>query len=210
MRFERKYRIENMDLRHVLLLLKVHPASFKKIHPDRTINNIYFDTNNMGCANANIDGINIRKKFRVRWYGNNPFQLEDPTLEVKFKENQLGGKKLISLSNFKLDELKSITATVNKNIGNQYPLIPTLLNSYDRSYWGSFDNKIRITIDSNLRFHSLLHSPHFQKYRCRDEAVIMEIKYEKDQERTINRITELFPFRLSKNSKYVNGLLLTS
>ena len=95
------------------------------------------------------------------------------------------------------------------SISEQFVLFPTLLNSYDRSYWGTFDKKIRITIDSNMRFHSLLHTPRFTTYRQRDQAVIMEIKYDQDQEQHIHRITELFPFRLSKNSKYVNGLMLT-
>ena len=208
MRFERKYRIENMELKHVLLLLKIHPASFYKIHPNRTINNIYFDTPNMACANANIDGINIRKKYRIRWYGENQHKLVDPILEIKYKENQLGGKHHIPMPDFKLENLDDISSKVNST-SEQCILFPILLNSYDRSYWGTFDKKIRITIDSNMRFHSLLHSPRFTTYRQRDQAVIMEIKYDQDQEQHLHRITELFPFRLSKNSKYVNGLMLT-
>ena len=94
MRFERKFRIENMELGHVLLHLKIHPASFYRLYQDRTINNIYFDTPNMACAHDNLDGNNIRKKYRIRWYGKDQHTLTKPILEVKYKENLLGGLSL--------------------------------------------------------------------------------------------------------------------
>ena len=209
MRFERKFRIENMELRHVLLHLKIHPASFYRLYQDRTINNIYFDTPNMACAHDNLDGNNIRKKYRIRWYGKDQHTLTKPILEVKYKENLLGGKDHIALPDFKLSQIDEITKATNEAIPNQHSLQPVLLSSYDRSYWSTRDKKFRITIDHNLRFHSLLHTRSFKKYNCRDKAIIMEIKYEQEYENELNRITELFPFRLSKNSKYVNGLMLT-
>ncbi|BDS13251.1 polyphosphate polymerase domain-containing protein [Aureispira anguillae] len=209
MRFERKYRIENLSMIHIMQIIKSHPASFYKLYPNRTVNNIYFDSPNLTCLNDNLKGINVRKKYRVRWYGTDTKKIIQPKLEVKYKENELGGKTIFDVPPFALSDLKTIQKEVNQLIPQQFSLQPTLLNSYERSYWGTKNGKFRITIDSNLRFHSLLHSPNFVKYSHRDAVVIVELKYEKEDEKDLQRISRFLPFRLSKNSKYVNGILLT-
>lgn len=209
MRFERKYRVENLSMHHIMQLIKVHPASFYKLYPDRDINNIYFDTPNMTCLNDNLSGSNIRKKYRVRWYGEDLKTAHAPKLETKYKENELGGKTILSVDSFSLSNIKDIQKQVNQLIPQQHTLQAVLLNSYTRSYWGTKDGKFRLTIDSNLRFHSLLHSPNFSKYVHKDNVIIVELKYEKEDEKDLARITKYLPFRLSKNSKYVNGILLT-
>lgn len=209
MRFERKYRVENLSMNHIMQIIKSHPASFYKLYPNRTVNNIYFDSPNLVCLNDNLMGINVRKKYRVRWYGDHIKNVVAPKLEVKYKENELGGKTIFEVAPFQLSNIRAIQKEVNKIIPQQFSLQPTLLNSYERSYWGTKDGKFRITIDSNLRFHSLLHSPNFIKYTHRDAVVIVELKYEKEDEQNLQRIIRFLPFRLSKNSKYVNGILLT-
>ena len=209
MRFERKYRVDNLSMYHILQIVKSHPASFYKLYPDRTINNIYFDTPNMTCLNDNLSGINIRKKYRVRWYGDDIRAIVQPKLEVKYKENELGGKTIFDAEVFSLSNIRAIQQQVNELIPQQDTLQPTLLNSYRRSYWGTKDGKFRITIDSQLHFHSLLHSPYFFKYVHSDKVVVVELKYDEAVEKDLKRITRFLPFRLSKNSKYVNGILLT-
>lgn len=209
MRFERKYRVENLSMPHIKQIIKSHPASFYKLYPNRTVNNIYFDSPNMVCLNDNLMGINVRKKYRTRWYGADTKQIIHPKLEVKYKENELGGKTIFDLPSFELSNIKALQKEVNHLIPQQFSLQATLLNSYERSYWGTKDGKFRITIDSNLRFHSLLHSPNFIRYLYRDPVVIVELKYDREDEKDLHRITRFLPFRLSKNSKYVNGILLT-
>ncbi|MBL4650842.1 MAG: hypothetical protein JKY03_14010 [Aureispira sp.] len=54
-----------------------------------------------------------------------------------------------------------------------------------------------------------MHSPNFNRYLHRDPVVIVELKYDREDEKDLHRITRFLPFRLSKNSKYVNGILLT-
>ena len=209
MRFERKYRIENMTMRHVLLFIKMHPVSFRNIYPNIIINNIFFDTPHLASAQDNLDGSSIRKKYRLRWYGESQHIISKPMLETKYKENALGGKLHKKMPDFELKNLNDITKAVNDAIVQKTVLKPILLNSYERSYWGSPDGKFRVTVDHNLRFHSLMHSPNFQKYNCNDAAIIMEVKYEEEDEIDFDRIGKMFPFRLSKNSKYINGIFLT-
>lgn len=209
MRFERKYRIDNLVLQHVQQIVQVHPASFKKIYPDRVVNNIYFDTPQFTCLQDNLNGINIRKKYRLRWYADVPENIAQPQFEVKYKENELGGKKIVKMPDFNLNALGPIQQKVNEVLQGQQILVPTLLNSYNRSYWGTKDQKFRITIDSALKFHPLYYLPKFKKYRILDKAIILELKYDLEDEQQVNRILSHLPFRLSKNSKYVNGILLT-
>ena len=41
MRYERKYKIENLSLSLVEQSIRLHPAGFRKIFPDRQVNNIF-------------------------------------------------------------------------------------------------------------------------------------------------------------------------
>ena len=69
MRYERKYRIENVDISLINQIVKMHPAGFRKAYPDRSVNNIYLDTPDFETYRANVAGVSERKKYRVRWYG---------------------------------------------------------------------------------------------------------------------------------------------
>lgn len=209
MRFERKYRIENMSLPHILQIIKSHPASFSKLYPDRRVNNIYFDSPHFECLNDNLMGANLRKKYRIRWYGEEMQQIKNPRLEVKYKENLLGGKTILPLEDLSLDDLIHIQSKVSEQINHKSQLNPVLLNSYYRSYWATDDGKFRITVDSQMYFHALYHSPFFTQYLHQDQAMVLELKYEQEDEDALERINAFLPFRLSKNSKYVNGILLT-
>ena len=106
--------------------------------------------------------------------------------EVKYKENDLGGKQHVPLQDFILSDLDEITTIVNKQTLDQPLSFPTLLNSYDRSYWGtSVQENSNNHYDSNLLLYSLLHTPNFMEYTRKDRAIIMEIKYDKDQEKRL-------------------------
>ena len=92
-RFEKKWLFKNTLYPEVLLSLYRSKFFFRQQHTSRFINSIYFDTNNLDCINDNLDGTNIRKKFRVRWYGNNK-SLNNPNLEIKYKKNFESYKKI--------------------------------------------------------------------------------------------------------------------
>jgi len=199
-----------MSIGHIIQIIKSHPAGFYEVFPKRNVNNIYFDTPNLECLNDNLAGVSHRKKYRARWYGEAVEKIAKPKLEIKYKENMLGGKNFLPLTDFSLKDLSALKKEVNTLIVTPFVLEPVLLNSYSRSYWETRCGRFRITVDSKLYFHSLIHSPHFFKYICEDRAFIVELKYEAEDEDTVDRITRFLPFRLSKNSKYVNGVLLTS
>jgi len=208
MRYERKYKIENLTLPLVEQSVRLHPASFKKIFPDRQVNNIYFDTSDFRTYKDNVRGIAERKKFRVRWYGENLKQIHQPVFEIKIKNNLLGDKISKQVDESDLSNLDVITKQLQTLSKAILPLQPTLLNSYWRSYYGTSDGKFRITIDSQLRYFSLLEKRKFQSYQLKDKGVVMELKYHQDLDNQTDRITQHFPYRMSKSSKYVTGIMM--
>ena len=206
MRYERKYRIENTAPHLVEQIVRMHPASFRTAYPDRQVNNIYFDTPSFAAFHENESGVAQRKKYRLRWYG--PFLqiMEKLVLEVKIKENLLGYKESYPLGNFSFQQLEAVSAQVNRKIADYQLLLPTLMNSYQRSYWVTPNNKIRLTIDSQMYFHPLYKQRNFSKYHLHDPAVIVEVKYDEKEESAAREIMQHLPFRITKNSKYVNGM----
>lgn len=210
MRYERKYKIENLSLSLVEQSIRLHPAGFRKIFPDRQVNNIYFDTSDWTTFKENVMGIAERKKFRVRWYGENLQEIEKPVFEIKIKSNQLGDKISHPFSPFQLSNLNVLTKEVQKLSQAKVPLIPTLLNSYIRSYFGTPDGKFRVTIDRNMRYFSLTNNTQFNAYRVQDEEVVLELKYDETLDLATDRITQHLPFRMTKSSKYVSGIELVN
>ncbi len=211
MRYERKYRLEGVSVPAIRQLLRLHPASFRTLHPDRQVNNIYFDTPSLSTFRQNAGGDGDRKKFRLRWYGTDLWDTREARLEIKFKENELGGKHVQPISPFDLHDLRELTAEVQALTSAQQKnvLLPTLLNSYGRSYFISMNGRYRLTMDYDLRYHSLIRAPHFRSYHIQDAAVVLEIKYEAAEDAGIGHITQHLPFRQSRHSKYVNGMQMT-
>ncbi len=207
MRYERKYRITDLQLAHIIQAVKYHPTSFRKIYPDRKINNIYFDTLGLQTYRDNVMGIAERQKFRIRWYGDTRSVMQ-PKLEIKKRLNELGTKEIFNLESFDLNALERMSDEITRLTKTNTHLQPILLNAYQRSYWGSPDGKFRITIDHDMCFHSKMNM-RFRSFQIWDEAIILELKYDQVDEKHVDRIAQFIPFRRTKNSKYVNGVALT-
>lgn len=211
-RYERKFRIESHVLPQVLTLVKTHPALFKTTYPSRTVNNIYLDTLQLNSFQETLSGSQKRCKFRVRWYnqvGKNI--IFKPVLELKIKDGHIGNKLQYQLSPLNLDQVKknflspylqqqkNIPLYVKQRLKN---LFPSLINSYCRHYFVSCDGKFRLTIDSDIIFRR----PSYKNLFIKDNAIIIEIKYDQKNENEISSITNPLVFRLCKNSKYGIGL----
>lgn len=207
MRFERKYRIENVDISFIKHLVKMHPAGFRKAYPDRRINNIYLDTPDFETYRANVAGVSERKKYRVRWYGHELSQMKKPTFEIKYKQNQVGIKFSKKLIDFSSQSVNLVLPTIQRMSPDQSSLVPVLVNTYDRSYYMTSDKKFRITIDWDMRFGNFQTDLRHLPYKD-ENGIVLELKYDAIFEKESDRITQHIPFRLTKNSKYVNGVSL--
>jgi SPX domain protein involved in polyphosphate accumulation len=203
MRYERKFRVEQVEEGLLRQLILHHPYHFQTAFPDRLVLNIYFDTPEFTCFQENVAGISVRKKFRLRWYqtdwGEKAF---GHRWEIKKKENQLGDKETRKLSRIE----------GNRPIFPGEPqLLPTLMNAYRRSYFLSGCQRFRLTLDHQLGYSLPPHgwppfpaqSGHFPFH---DTAAILELKYAEELDQNIEDLTSYFPFRQTRNSKYVQGV----
>ena len=203
-----------MSKSEVEMIINMNSFRFSEIYKERYINNIYFDTPLLTNYFDNIEGNYNKKKTRIRWYGDLFGQVDNPILEFKIKKGELGEEKTYSLENFnfecdyfKNDFLALFDKCNQKSIIKTKGLRPTLLNRYKRKYFQSFDKKFRITLDTNLRYYSIfnrivsLHGGYLD-----DQNVILELKYGIEMQEDANFISNNFPFRMTKSSKYVMGI----
>ena len=162
----------------------------------------------------NIEGVSERTKVRIRWYGDMGEKVTNPVLEFKRKYGLLGVKDKYAINGFNLTEVNDakflhniIEHKINEDQWHQlFSLRPTLINRYRRQYYVSFDKKFRITLDRNLEYYLPALS---QTRKFRDPiGTIMELKYSHENEEVASLITQQFPFRLSKSSKYVRGIMM--
>ena len=215
-RYERKFFITEISSKDIDSIVKLHPAIFSEIFHERSVNNIYFDTPDLNNYFDNIDGNMYRIKSRIRWYGRTFGVIEKPVLELKIKNGLLGRKEAYSLDTFKLDGHFNMQKIVQIIQNTNIPEIvtigikssqPTLLNKYNRKYFLSADKRYRITIDTNQVFYRIGSQNNFFLNKIKNDLnVILELKYNIDADDDVNRITEHFPFRLTKSSKYISGL----
>lgn len=215
-RYERKFLIVDYSCSEVEQFIKFHPACFSEIFQKRRVNNIYFDTLGMDNYHDNVDGQQSRKKVRIRWYGNLNGQIIAPILEYKIKHGLLGYKRSFELSNFTLDnqfEKNMLSRLINESrlpekIRHELrSLYPALLNTYERKYFLSADKKFRITIDSHLNYYKISTvQNNFISKSADHQSTILELKYDAVLEEEANSLTNLFPFAMTKNSKYLQGM----
>ena len=215
-RYERKYYLSGEDYRYVRTLILNHPASFRTVFYPRTINNIYFDTPGFDFFYDNVNGHQLRKKIRIRWYDETFARQEKLMLEYKLKNGLLGDKISYPLADiytgegFEFAQMRNEIKTCQLPIQVANELLvnyPTLLNRYIREYFISDDGKCRITLDRDLSFFRI-HSGKNYFNTCYNLSgdMIMEMKYDPVDEPIANAISQKFPFRITKSSKYVIGV----
>ena len=82
--------------------------------------------------------------------------------------------------------------------------------SYFRSYYISANKNYRITIDQQLTYYYIGPGINFILPKNSQKGIIIEIKYSMKDDDEVQMITNQFPFRLTRNSKYVQGLSLVN
>lgn len=216
-RCERKFYIEGLTRKEVETILRFHPAIFKEIYYKRSVNNIYFDSFNLQHYFDNVSGVDKRLKVRIRWYGNLFGFIEKPTLELKLKHNLHAGKLFYPLKPFTLDN--SFSIDVIHKIFNESSLHGvlklrlkelkfSLLNNYNRKYFLSSNSKYRITIDTDMQAFKLApYQNNFLSKSTNYTTTILELKYDNSYDEFTDSITNYFPFRITRSSKYVDGIV---
>lgn len=218
LRYERKFIFSSPHLEDLVQQLYLNSFGFKEIFEKRRVNNVYFDDQNLNFYKQNVSGDGKREKYRLRWYGENYSQVEKPAIEIKRKFGEVGDKITHKLENLSLnlnevDAFHIIGLITDKLCDHPFLknkmllLQPTLFNSYERRYFLSHCTKFRITLD----FHQRFYNPSYVNYisserRIEDDIVVLELKYNLEDDIEARSISQGFGPRVSRNSKYVQGI----
>lgn len=127
-------------------------------HGSYRVSSRYFDTPYDKALRQKLDGVNMREKFRIRYYG---ADLSFIRLEKKFKVNGLCGKQ-----SARLDEKQAraiLSGDIDFLLGSQNPLLLELYSKmkgqllapkttviYDREAFVYEPGNVRITLDRNI------------------------------------------------------------
>ena len=206
MRYELKYYLTEGDYDRFIAVVNEHPAGFVKNYPDRTVNNIYLDSPDLDSWHETQFGLSERKKYRIRWYGDWE-RMEQPALEIKVKQNQLGTKLVYPLRSLNWDSLSKDIDHIKADLSLPHHLMISSTNFYSRSYFESHCGIYRITIDKELNFGNGLYN--LVKPEIPSRWGVMELKYDLTDDQDSDWVKQFIPFQRSKFSKYVNALYLT-
>ena len=216
-RHERKFLCEALSPGDIEWMVKSLPEHFVKSWPDRVVNNVYFDNRTFYLYHLSSEGISDRKKIRIRWYGDTFGKNIPAYLEVKSKIGLVVEKLNCRLGNLNITPgmiIKNgftgfVPRTVPVELRSDLQVMnPVLVNRYLRRYYTSTRMDIRITIDSDLEFALPRHTVQSRFSGRYSSDTILEIKYPTALDEYMPSLTQKFPFRLARVSKYVHGMEL--
>jgi hypothetical protein len=203
-RFEYKYLVSEEHLpelrRRLLPFVELDPFAARCDTREYTVRSVYFDSADLKEYHAKIDGLEIRKKLRIRVY-DTPADDAVAFLEIKRKNRQSVSKDRAPLRYRDIPALLA-DGDVDRHIlrlngsGAIYDnarkffyhmrsehLRPLVLVTYDReAFVGKFDPMFRCTFDKKLRFSS--HQSAMDLYRESDLRhglpghFILEVKFQ--------------------------------
>lgn len=211
-RYERKFFMYELTEPKIRAIIGLHPAVFREIFTFRMINNIYFDTEDLQFYHDNMQGCSDRMKVRIRWYGDLYGDIRSPILELKIKQGAVGRKESYSLPPFVFKK-GSVPSLHDFISSSDIPdvikaklacLKPTIVNRYGRTYFLSACQRFRVTLDTHLRYIDPCSI--FQTPIMDDGAKVVELKYSDREDEAAPQIGSVFPFIVTRSSKYVMGV----
>ena len=160
-RQEVKYVAPHPDVATLRKLLE--GSGHRLIHnePVSTVRSIYFDDVRLSACHANMGGIGLRRKVRLRWY-DSLLPQQDVFLEIKWRNNRMTGKHrhalqaqqpLAELSYRQiLDDLIDVSPTehVADLLGSSEPIV---IVEYKREHFADRFSPLRVTLDYDLVFY---------------------------------------------------------
>ncbi len=159
---------------------------------------LYFDTDDMKMHKDHINKKSHRQKIRIREY-----ESHDKFIEIKDKNDHITNKIRIPVTSYKIDGEKQWIS--DNLIYDTNTLKRKLEVTFYRMTFISFDNKIRMTIDSYIRFYNYITN---KEKNIND--IVIEIKKNNEEKTDIeNKLNEI-GIQESGFSKYNIGLQLTS
>lgn len=215
-RYERKFLVERLEPTQVRAIIRFHPLLFYEPYPPRWVNNFYLDTPDLQNYYANLYGAAERQKARLRWYGDLLGQLEQPVLEIKIKQGLVGTKEhypfptFILQAGFSQGDFDQISRNGHFPTQIQHLLRDqqiVLMNRYWRRYFQSRDGRFRLTLDHEMTYCRFARLDNTFTHRQADhQHLVVELKYDPEHDPQAGRAASYLPFRLTRNSKYTQGI----
>ena len=214
-RRETKFTFDRVDLDSVRRLLETNGRRLVHNKPVSTVRSLYFDDTRLSACHANLDGLGLRRKMRLRWYDRlQPDR--DLFLEVKWRNNRVTGKHRMQLrSNEPIGErsyselipaLLQVAPELRLSdiLANPEPVVVV---EYQREHFASQDGELRVTIDSDLRFYRQFGQQrlHMEFPCCLERLAVLEGKTPLGSERDIRAMLFPLALRATRCSKYVHG-----
>jgi hypothetical protein len=215
-RMEIKFVAYRTDINTIERWLALHPLAFSLAHPDRHINNVYFDNFDYRAYAENLSGASERNKVRYRWYGNH-IEPAAGCLEIKRKRNYFGWKEKYKVSKAPYRP-NANWATIREEIETQITPrgsiwladnpAPMIINRYVRRYFVSSCQRLRATIDWDQavwdqRYQS---QPNFNIKAHLPDTVVVELKFARDERELASAAIQGIPLRVGRHSKYMNAI----
>jgi hypothetical protein len=194
MSFRKELKSILMKSKSNLLEKWISENNGKILYPERNINSVYFDNDNLSMYHDSIEGSVPRKKIRIRNYnklpefhlGNNKLELKISSVEGRFKK--VNNLHSLNLANYKIQD---------ENYGSCYPVICI---SYKRIYYQL--KEFRLTVDKNINYRKIFFG-RISNFYFTEPNNIIEIKYLNQKD---DKIFNIFPFHLVRFSKYCRAI----
>lgn len=189
-RHEWKHEISVSDC--ITLRARLNAIAKPDIHGDHghyKIRSLYFDDSHDTALREKINGVNVREKFRIRYYNNDSSYI---CLEKKSKINGLTNKESVVLN---IDEVQNLLkGDYSWMVGSSQPLLrefyskiyskglkPKTIVDYTREAFVFPAGNVRITLDYNIR--TGLGSTDFLNSSCvtipaGNAPIILEVKWD--------------------------------
>ena len=214
-RYELKYCCPLPLLPDIRAVIRCHRAAFSTAYPQRSVNNIYFDTQDMSNIRDNLAGGSERVKLRLRWYGR-LHTVHAANMQLKEKRGELGWKLIIPLKceiDLRRSDWREIVETIRKaGLGAlserfAHSPLPVLVNSYQREYFVSGDNRIRLTLDTALTYFGQRFSqlPNLTRPEPRQSIAVVELKGAVEDTELLKAAATQIPMFRTAFSKYLVG-----
>ena len=206
-RVEFKYIVNSKNLSRIIDYISKNNYFFTQHYDDRRINSLYFDSLKLTELNNTLDGLNMKKKFRYRFYDDISEKIEGQW-ELKEKIGINVSKNIYKEPIYKNQLLEKIVLFTSKfdpvNFYlRKYPFSNRLI-SYDRKYFVSkkYGNNFRLTLDSNIS--SSVNINGVLRTNTDKDYSILELKISKDIYNR-NHLENFLPFSRVGYSKYLEA-----
>jgi SPX domain protein involved in polyphosphate accumulation len=186
--------------------------------PDRgyPVYSLYWDSRDLDCFWEKIDGQKVRRKLRLRRYGN-----DSVFVEIKQRIDRTVQKRRVRMS---LEEAARVFTHAGVDVeaedliddpvgqealflAHRFDLRPTMAVLYRRSAWfGNYDAELRVTLDSRLQYDARaldIREPfEIGKYALSPEFSVLEIKYNDRVPVWLTRLVAFHQLPIVRYSKY--------